>query len=76
MRKGTKHGWVVLISGIIFSPAACVKRHRTVTMGISGKCFKVKADGWLVKKNNCTGWKVGLHVRRGERRIYKEDDGK
>lgn len=21
--------------------------------------FKVKADGWLVKKNNCTGWESG-----------------
>ena len=24
--------------------------------------FKVKADGWLVKKNNCTGRKVGPRV--------------
>ena len=31
-------------------------------MDISGKCFKVKADGWLVKKNNCTGLKVGLRA--------------
>lgn len=64
------------MSAIIFSPAASIKRHRTVTMGISGKCFKVKADGWLVKKNNCTGGKVGLRASRGERGIYREDDGK
>lgn len=64
------------MSGIIFFPAACIKRHRTVTMGISGKCFKFKADGWLVKKNNCTGGEVGLRAWRGESRIYREDDGK
>lgn len=31
-------------------------------MGITRKCFKVKADGWLVKKNNCAGGKVGLRA--------------
>lgn len=60
------HGWLVWMSGIIFPPAVCIKRHRSVTMGISGKCFKVKTDGWLVKKNNCAGWKVGLRAWRGE----------
>lgn len=33
--------------------------------------FKVKADGWLVKKNNCIGWKVGMRAE-GERTGYTE----
>lgn len=56
------HGRVARLSAIIFSPAAAIKRHRAVTMAISRKCFKVKADGWLVKKNNCAGGKVGLRA--------------
>lgn len=46
--------------------------------------FKVKADGWLVKKNNCTAGKVGLCEPgggeglgdEGGNAISKEHDGK
>lgn len=53
------------MSGVIFSPTTCIKRHRTVTMGISGKCFKVKADGWLVKKIIALVGKWVCVLRRG-----------
>lgn len=56
---------------IIFRPAACMKRHRTVTMGISGKCFKLKADGWLVKKIIALVGKWVCMLRGGEQDLQR-----